>query len=36
LTTLEAQIVLKELHEGVVGGNFVANITTNFFLDAGY
>ncbi len=27
-TTSEAQIVLKELHEGVVGGHFVVDIIT--------
>jgi hypothetical protein len=27
LTTLEAQIVLKELHEGVEGGHFVVDVT---------
>ncbi len=26
LTSIKAQIVLKELHEGVVRGHFVANI----------
>jgi hypothetical protein len=26
LTTSKAQIVLKEVHEGMVGGHFVANI----------
>ncbi len=36
LTTLEAQIVLKELHEGMVGGHFAANITTKKILDVGY
>ncbi len=35
LTTLEAQIVLQELHQGMVGGYF-AIITTKKFLDAGY
>jgi hypothetical protein len=36
LTTLKAQIVLKELHEGVVGRHFVANVTAKKFLDVGY
>jgi len=36
LTTLEAQIVLNELHEGMVGGHFVANITTKKILDVDY
>jgi hypothetical protein len=36
LTTSKAYIVLKELHEGVVGGQFVANITAKKILDVGY
>jgi hypothetical protein len=36
LTTLEAQIVLKELHEGMVKGHFAENITTKKILDASY
>jgi hypothetical protein len=38
LTTLEAQIVLKELHERVAGSlkHFAANITTKKILDAKY
>jgi hypothetical protein len=36
LTTLEAHIVLKELHEGVVGRSFVADITIKKILDVGY
>jgi len=36
LTTSKAHIVLKELHEGVVGRHFVANITTKKILDARY
>ncbi len=36
LTTLEAHLVLKELHEGVVGRHFATNITAKKFLDAGY
>ncbi len=36
LTTSEAQIVLQELHQGMVGGHFVIDITTKKFLDAGY
>jgi hypothetical protein len=36
LTTLEARIVLKELHEGVVGRHFAANITLKKILDVGY
>jgi hypothetical protein len=34
LTTLEAQIVLKELHEGEIGGHFVADTITKKILDA--
>jgi hypothetical protein len=36
LTTSKAHIVLKELHEGVVGGHFIINITTKKILDARY
>ncbi len=36
LTTSNAQIILKELHEGVVGGHFAADITTKKILDAHY
>ncbi len=36
LTTLEAQILMKELHEGVPIGHFVANITIKKILDVGY
>jgi len=36
LTTSKAQIVLKELHEGVIGRHFVANITSKKILDARY
>ncbi len=36
LTTLEAQIVLTKLHEGVVGGHFAVNIITKKILDVGY
>jgi hypothetical protein len=36
LTTLETQIVLKELHEGVVGKHFVANIIAKKILDVKY
>ncbi len=36
LTTLEAQIVLKELHEREVGGHFVVDITIKKKLDVGY
>jgi hypothetical protein len=35
-TTLEAHIVLKELHERVVRRHFVANITINKILDERY
>jgi hypothetical protein len=31
LTTSEAHIVLKELHEGVARGHFAANIIAKFF-----
>jgi len=36
LTTLEVQIVLKELHEGMARRHFATNITTKKILDAGY
>ncbi len=36
LTTSEALIILKELHEGVEGGHFVVDITVEKFLDARY
>ncbi len=36
LTTSETQNVLKELHEGVLGGHFVVDITANKILDVGY
>jgi hypothetical protein len=36
LTTFETQIVLKELHEGLIGGHFVANITTKKIINVGY
>jgi hypothetical protein len=36
LTTLEALIILKELHEGVARGHFATNITTKKILDASY
>ncbi len=36
LTTLETQIVLKELHEGVARRHFAPNITTKKILDVGY
>jgi len=36
LTTLEAQIVLKELHEGVARGHFVVDIIAKKKLDVGY
>jgi len=36
LTTLEALIVLKELHEGVAREHFAANITTKKLLDANH
>ncbi len=35
LTTLKAQIILKELH-GVAKGHFVTNITAKKILDVGY
>jgi hypothetical protein len=34
--TLKAQIVLKELHEGMVGKHFVANINTKKIMDVGF
>ncbi len=34
--TLEAQIVLKELHEGMIGQHFVADITTKKIMDVSY
>jgi hypothetical protein len=36
LTTLKAQIVLKELHEKEIGGHFVVDMLTKKILDAGY
>jgi hypothetical protein len=36
LTTLQTQIVLKELHEGLVGGHFAIDITTKKILDVEY
>ena len=36
LTTSKAQIVLKELHEGVVGGHFVEDIIAQNFFDVSY
>ncbi len=36
MTTSEAQIVLKELHEGVARGHFATNITTKKILDVKY
>jgi hypothetical protein len=36
LTTSKAQIVLKELHEGVSGGHFTVDITAKKILDASY
>jgi hypothetical protein len=36
LATSETQIVLKELHQRMVRGHFVTNITTKKFLDARY
>ncbi len=34
--TLKAQIVLKELHQGMVGKHFVANINTKKIMDVGF
>ncbi len=36
LTTSKAQIVLKELHEGVVRRHFALDITIKKILDVGY
>jgi hypothetical protein len=36
LTTLEAHIVFKELHEGLARGHFVANITSKKIFNARY
>jgi hypothetical protein len=36
LTTSKGQIILKELHEGVVGGHFDVDITLKKILDASY
>jgi len=36
LTTIEAQMVMKELHEGPLGGHFVIEITQRKILDIGY
>jgi hypothetical protein len=35
-TTSKAQVVMKELHEGVAKGHFVTNVTTKKILDPGY
>jgi hypothetical protein len=36
LTTSKTQIILKELHEGVVGRHFAIDIITKKILDVGY
>jgi len=36
LIASKTHIVLKELHEGVVGKHFTADITTKKILDVGY
>jgi hypothetical protein len=36
LTTSKAQIILKELHEGMAEGHFVANIIAKKIIDVGY
>ncbi len=36
LTTSKAQIVLRELHERMVRGHLITNITAKKILDAGY
>jgi len=36
LTTSKAQIILKELHEGMAGKHFVADITPKKILDVRY
>jgi hypothetical protein len=36
LTTLETQIVFKELHEGMAKEHFVADIIVKKILNAGY
>ncbi len=36
LTTIEAQMVMKELHERPSGGHFATKITQRKILDAGY
>jgi hypothetical protein len=36
LTTSKAQIVLKDLHEGVARGHFVIDITIKKILNVGY
>jgi hypothetical protein len=36
LTTSKAQIVLKELHEGVARGHFVVDNNVKKILDVGY
>jgi hypothetical protein len=36
LTTLEAQIILKDLQEGMARKHFVIDITTKKILDGGY
>ncbi len=36
LTTTKAHMVMKELHEGPLGGHFAIEITHRKILDAGY
>jgi hypothetical protein len=36
LSTTKAQKMMKELHEGIVGGHFVTEITSKKILDARY
>jgi hypothetical protein len=36
LITTEAQIMMRELNEGPLGGHFITEITQKKILDAGY
>jgi hypothetical protein len=36
LTTIETEMVMKELHEGPIGRHFAIEITQRKILDAGY
>ncbi len=36
MSTIEAKMVTKELHEGVLKGHFATKITQKQFMDVGY